>query len=282
MKKEKVYQNKYVNELLQFDTKNNEFRKSGCEREYKVNDELYVFASVPQQYDGKYTIDDFQFSCTTRRLLIYLIMKFTNLSEDERQTGEIEFTVKEFADICNLKDRDNAKRLIEKDLFNLFCVRCEWQGQEIFIIEDYGKGRGKFVVILHEAFAGILMAKKGVVLLPYSYFEVSLNRTCEAPGWLYFLVCQSLINSRHTNKNRVSVNSLLVRSSLMGIDEIRQTSNCSVKERVIVPLLRNLNVLKETVDLQYFTKSGKQLTERQLQNLTYDELIKVIIHFEIK
>ena len=93
MKKEKVYQNKFVNTLLLFDTKDAEFTDK-CERKYKIDDDLCVFTSLTDVYEGKYTINDFMFSSTTKRLLVYLIMKFTNLSEQERQIGEIEFTVK--------------------------------------------------------------------------------------------------------------------------------------------------------------------------------------------
>ncbi len=286
MRKEKIYQNKFINTLMLFDTKKVGSRQvrtgMGYEQEYKIDEDLYVFTSVPKNYEGKYTIDDFIFGVTTKRLLLFLIMKFTNLSEADREVGQIEFTVREFMELCNLKNSDNTKRLIEKDLFNLFCIRAEFQGQELFLLEDIGIGRGKFVVILHESFTSYMMAKKGIVLLPCQYFEIAINRSCEAPGWLYFLVCQSLINSRHTNKNRISVNSLLVRSSLMGINEIRQTSNCSVKERVITPLTKNLQAISESVEMKYFSKSGKELNERQLLNMGYDELIKVIIHFEIK
>lgn len=286
MKKEKIYQNKFINTLMLFDTKTvtgsrtTSFRTD--ELEYKFNDDLYVYASIPNNYDGKYTLDDFTFGITTKRLLLFLIMKFTNLSEDDRKIGQIEFTVREFMELCNLKNSDNTKRLIEKDLFNLFCVRAMYQGQEFYLLDDIGIGRGKFAVIMDGAFADNMMAKKGIVLLPTNYFEIAINRSCEAPGWLYFLVCQNLINSRHTNKNRISVNSLLVRSSLMDIDEIRQTSNCSVKERIITPLIKNLQVVSKSVELKFFTKSGKEITTNQLQTMGYDELIKVIIHFEIK
>lgn len=286
MNKEKIYQTNFTNTLMLFDSKQVGYQNKnvgfGFEREYKVNDDLYVYASVATNYEGKYTIDDFQFTGTTKRLLVFLIMKFTNLSSTEREYGEIEFTTKEFTELCNLKDRDNTKRLIEKDLFNLMCVRAEYKGKEIFLLEDIGIGRGKFVAVIHEDLIRELTSHKGIILLPLSYFELSLNRSCEAPGWLYFLVCQSFVNSKKSNKNRISVNSLLVRSSFMDIDEIRQTSNCSVKERVTLPFIRNLSVLSETFELKYFNSKGAEISTYRLQNLSYEELVKVIIHYEIK
>lgn len=284
MKKEKIYQNKLINTLMLFSTKEVDGTETdtGYEKEYRFNDDLTVFAGVPDNYDGKYTIDDFSFTLTTKRLLVFLIMKFTNMSDSERQAGEIEFTVREFMELCNLKDRDNTKRLIEKDLFNLFCIRVEYQVQEFYLLEDIGIGRGKFIIILHESFADYMIAKKGIVLLPRQYFEIPLSRSSEAPGWLFFFVCQELINSRHTNKNRISVNSLLVRSSLMDIDEIRQTSNQSVKERVIAPMIRNLQAISDSCDMKFYSNSGKEITIRQLQNMRYEQLVKVIIHFAIK
>lgn len=284
MEKEKLYQNKFLNLLLQLDTNRVSYELDEYGRKYTVNnknDELVVYVEMPEEYEGKLTLDDFQFSKTTHRLLVFLIQKFTNLTKDEQEVGYVEFTVKEFADLCGLKDRDNCKRLIEKDLFSLFCLRCEFNGTEIFIIEDIGVGRGKFAFVIDKSLKTYLTHYKGYVLLPQSYYSASLHKAPEAPGWLYFLVCQSHLNANKSNKNRISVNSLLVRGNFMSIEDIRQTKNNSIKERIMMPLIRNLCELNETFDLKYFNKAGKELSVKQLQKLTYEELIKIVIHYEM-
>jgi hypothetical protein len=90
------------------------------------------------------------------------------------------------------------------------------------------------------------------------------------------------VNNGRPSKGRISINSLLLRTDYMTIDEIRQTKNNSVKERVITPLFRNLFMMTEIFEFRFFDKKGNELKAVKVQQLTYEELIKIVIHYELR
>ena len=236
----KIFQSNKVNLLMQLDTKRSKLQTNDFGASYyivgKDKNEANIYVAPPVNYDGKLTIDDFAFSGTTHRLFMYIRELYAL-----RITQTIDFSIKEYMRRCNLQDRKQARKQIEKDLFALSSVSYE-DGSTI--IESFDMPNGRVSVQLSADFMAD-MSRENYILLPTEYYTIDRHQFSYAPNLLYYLLLLKYYNCKKTNRNRVSIKSLLEYSKFPTIQEVRQTKNNSIKDRIVVPFFRNLNALKK-------------------------------------
>lgn len=273
----KVYQTNTINLLTQFDTKHDAPCADTYELQYcigKEGNELYISIDTPQDYNGKLTVEDFCFSTTTHRLFMY-IRELYSL----RGTADLDFSVKDFMQRCGLKDRKQGRKQIERDLFAMLAVVYYNSHGSSAILDGYEMHHGRVYVHLSQGFVAE-MEKENYILLPIEYFTIDRQKYSAAPGLLYYLVLLKYMNSGKSNRNRISIKSLLAHGRFPTIKEVRATRNNSIKGRIVDPLFRNLNALSQVAKFKYYDERGNKLTAQEVQALRYDDLIRVVVHIE--
>ena len=126
------------------------------------------------------------------------------------------------------------------------------------------------------------MEKQNYFLLPIDYFTLDRQKYNYAPALLYYMVMLKYFNEKKTNRNRISIRSLLTYGKFPTIDAVRAIRNNSIKGRIVEPFFRNLNALAGVARFKFYDERGNKLTQQEVQALPYDDMLRVIIHIEWK
>lgn len=271
----KIYQSNKVNLLMQLDTKRSKLQADDFGALFylvgKGDNEAKIYVLPPENYKGNMTVEDFVFSGTTHRLFMYIRELYAL-----RTTQHIDFSIKEYMHRCGLLDRKQARKMIARDLFALSAVSYE-DGSTI--IESYEMPQGRVSVQLSTDFIAD-MSRENYILLPLQYYSIDRQQFTYAPNLLYYLLLLKYYNSKKTNKNRITIKSLLEHGKFPSIEEVRQTKNNSIKDRIVVPFFRNLNALKQVARYSYYSERGDQLTPDEVRALDYEDMVRVVVHIE--
>lgn len=275
----KIYQSNTINLLMQFDTKHDEAHDDMFQLNYYVGKEdngLNISARTPMWYQGNLSLSDFAFTGTTHRLLMYIRELYTL-----RQTESIDFSIKDYMLRCRLKDRKQARKQLERDLFALLAVVYTSPRGRAAILDSYDMHHGRVYVVLNQRFIDE-MAKQDYFLLPMEYYSLDRQKYNYAPALLYYMIMLKYLNSKKSNKNRISIRSLLSYGKFPTIEAVRATRNNSIRGRIVVPFFRNLNALSGVARFKFYNEYGDKLTQEEVQKLQYDDMLRVIIHIEWK
>lgn len=283
-KKVKLLQSNVVNVLMQFDTNHYEpmevIRRGVFEREYYVGDEknnLVIRLEHPTDYDGKLKLEDFNFSATTHRLLVYIRELFTYQGKEL-----LDFSIKEYMNRCNLKDRKYARRQLERDLYALSAVRFFTACDDSYILESFSMHHGRVYIELYYKFAAEIRSYSNYILLPLDYYKINIQRFHVAPALLYFMLIYNCMNKPKSNHSRLSISSLLAHGQFPTIEAVRQTSDNSIKARIFEPFFQNMAALKGMVIFKYFDTYNEEVTEEDVRKLQYDDLVRIVVEFKFK
>ena len=170
---------------------------------------------------------------------------------------------------------------MERDLFALLAVVYTSQRGRAAILDSYEMHHGRVYVMLNQGFVAE-MEKQNYFLLPLAYFTLDRQKYNYAPALLYYMVMLKYFNEKKTNRNRISIRSLLAYGKFPTIEEVRATSNNSIKGRIVEPFFRNLNALSAVARFKFYDERGNKLTQQEVQALPYDDMLRVIIHIEWK
>lgn len=275
----KIYQSNNINLLMQFDTKHDKPYSDKYQLRYYVGKEgngLSITVSPPQEYAGDLTMEDFTFTGTTHRLLTYIRELFTL-----RVSENIDFSVKDYMIRCGLKDRKQARKQLERDLFALVSVVYSSPQDRAAILDSFEMHHGRVYVVLNHGFINE-MAYTDYFLLPIEYYSLNRQKYNYAPALLYYMVMLKYLNNNKSNKNRISIRSLLAAGKFTTIEEVRVTRNNSIKGRIVEPFFRNLNALSGVARFKFYDEHKNKLTQEEVQALPYEDMLRVIIHIEWK
>ena len=283
-KKVKLLQSNVINVLMRFDTNHCEsmdvVRRGVFEKEYYVGDEnnnLLIRLEHPTNYDGKLKLADFNFSVTTHRLLVYIRELFTY------QDNELlDFSIKEYMNRCNLKDRKYARRQLERDLYALSTIRYFTDCDDSYILESFSMHHGRVYIELYYKFVAEIRSYSNYILLPLDYYKINIQRFHAAPALLYSMLIHNCMNKPKSNHSRLSISSLLVRGQFPTVEAVRQTSDNSIKARIFEPFFQNMRALKGMVIFKYFDRYNEEVSEEDVRKLQYDDLVRIVVEFKFK
>ncbi len=280
----KINQSNILNLLMQFDTRHYQAatttKRGFFVKQYTVGDDqnnIVIQLEQPPDYAGKLTLDDFSFSVTTHRLFMYIRELFTI-----RENAKIDFSIKDYMRLCDLEDRKHARKQLERDLFALSAVRFYDLNGDYYIIERFEMHHKRVYLELHYSIVEEINAHKGYILLPKNYYKINVQRFHAAPGLLYYLLLLRYMNNAKTNKNRVSIQSMLTRGHFPTVELVRSTKNNNIKARITDPFFQTIGALKNMVTFRYFNEYKEELTEREVRNLEFDDMVRIIAHFRFK
>lgn len=275
----KIYQSNTINLLMQFDTKHDVAYEDMFQLRYYVGKEdngLSISVRPPQNYNGSLTLADFAFTGTTHRLLTYIRELYTL-----RLTENIDFAIGDYMFRCGLKDKKQARVQLKRDLYALLAVVYTSHRGRAAILDSYEMHHGRVYLVLNQGFIDE-MEKQNYFLLPIEYFTLDRQKYNYAPALLYYMVMLKYLNSKKSNKDRISIRSLLAYGKFPTIEEVRATRNNSIKGRIVEPFFRNLNALSAVARFKFYDERGNKLTQQEVQALQYDDMLRVIIHIEWK
>ena len=271
----KIYQVDPFNLIMQLDT---QFHQPVYGR-YTVgsdNNHITVESVPPYLYKGKLTLDDFYFSVTAQRLLMYIIEVYAL-----QQKPQIDFSIKDYMQRCELGDRKHIRKQLERDLFALASVRFEHRGRAFYLLEKFDIHHKRVYVELHCSLIDEFQAhNSNYILLPIDYYKINVQRFHAAPGLLHYMLLLRYMNAKKNNNNRASIKSLLARGHFPSIDSVRATKNNNVKGRITDPFFQTITALKGVVKLKYYNQRKEELTEQEVRDLEYDDMVRVVAHFE--
>ena len=167
------------------------------------------------------------------------------------------------------------------DLLSLSAIRFDLQTKKKQIIRNCAlceiaelRSNGIIYVKFSQEVLSEWKANLGLMQIPHLYYR--LNRNCYylAPALLYYI---SLM--RHLHRDAVRIESLLAATILPSVDEVRETKNGGIRQRIISRFFRELHALDTELKFKY-TRYGKPISEAAVKKLCYEDLIDICVHFQ--
>ena len=254
----------------------------------------------------------------THKVLDALTIKLTsNFPHGKEATAEnidrhraVEISVDEYMELCQLKDRKEARKQLREAALALFDVALEWDELRYYVPE----GKKKRVKETYHWKARIIdttgadadqdPVKRGKVavkftfdiakylsqayIMPYPDKLLSINAKYN-PHSYYIgrkLAEHHNMNIGKENANRISVKTLLAAlPDLPSYESIISTAGKNVTQQIIQPFERDMIALRDKYGIlaswNYCNSKGEPLTEEQVESYSYDTWVQWLIEFEL-
>ena len=120
----------------------------------------------------------------------------------------------------------------------------------------------------------------GLMKLPRLYFTLNRKQYQAAPAMLYYIaLMRHISNKSGRHKDILRIESLLAVTSLPTVEEVRQTKNGSIKERIVDRFFRELHALDSELKF-HFQRNGKAISEKAVRKLRFEDLLDVCVCIE--
>lgn len=221
------------------------------------------------------------------KLLDVIILSFNR----NNNVSDVKFQLEEYMRLCGLVDHKEARRQINSDLEILSAISLGYKCKsvtcsEMRLIENGTIKNSLITVHLASDFANML-SKCPVMPYPLALLSIRGDKFPNAPYILRKMAEQKNLNYKKPNENVISVRTLLESCPLIPvIDEVRGSSNRSQKERIITPLIRDLNEACRKVGISSYSFVMKdcigkrEVSLEEFFNLSYEVITNnVSVHF---
>mgnify|MGYP004514648625 FL=1 len=263
-----IPQNEIINKLYELDSR----------RTRSVDMNPYSCKLRSEKSDFVLSVTDastFQWVPSTRRL-------FALIREDyyRNHSPEIRIPVSSYAELCQRKSIKEFRSQLRKDLEALLQIKLPLESTTYSpLLLKAGLQGGYIVVVLSSSFVKVLNKRKGAIQLPYLYFEISDKQFRHASDLLYYITLMRFLNNKKENvRDHISIGKLLEVTALPSLEEVQQTKNGSIRERIVQPFFNNLHALDSELSF-VLVHNGFQISEGEAQKLDFYEFKKVCIHF---
>ena len=267
-----IAQIKTINDLLRVDTHRDRVENMdavGLQQKVTCGD---FTVTIEMPLDAEY---EFRFVASTQRLLVALLEE---VGKHSRQ--EVRMTIDSFMQRCGLDNRGNTRKHLKIDLQSLSAIRFDLLTKKKQIISGCRlcevaelRSNGIIYVKFSEEIISEWKANLGLMQVPRLYYRLNRNHFQIAPALLYYI---SLM--RHLQRNVVRIESLLAVTILPTIDEVRETKNGGIRQRIVNRFFRELHALDTELKFKY-TRNGKPISEAAVKKLYYEDLLDVCVHF---
>ena len=120
----------------------------------------------------------------------------------------------------------------------------------------------------------------GLMQLPRLYFTLDRKRFQAAPAMLYYIaLMRHISNKSGRHKDTLRIESLLAVTTLPTVEEVRQTRNGGIKERIVDRFFRELHALDSELKF-HFQRNSKPISEKAVRSLRFEDLLDVCICME--
>lgn len=222
----------------------------------------------------------------------------------------VEITVKEYMEICGLKDYKEANRQLNESIRTLFDVALKWEEERSYIPEGKKKrirenftwnarileatGTNADLVPVKRGRAVVEFTVKIAEYLSQAYimpFPDGLLKINGKTNRHSYFIGRKLaeyhnMNIAKDNANRISVFTLITACpDLPSYEEIMEDANGSVTQKIIQPFERDLMALKDKYgilkDWHYCNSKGEPLTNEQIESYSYSTWKEWLVEFEL-
>ena len=268
-----IAQIKTINDLLRIDTHRNRIENIdlvGMRQKVTCGD----FAiEVEMSADAE---EEFRFVASTQRLLVVLLEE---LGRHSRQ--EVRITVDSFMQRCDLNNRGFLRSQLKIDLQALASIRFDLKTKKEQIIRNCRlcdvaelRSNGIIYVKFSKEVISEWKDRLGLMQIPYLYFRLNRKNFQAAPALLYYISFM-----RHLHRDTLRIESLLSVTVLPTIDEVRETKNGGIRQRIVNRFFRELHALDTELKFK-FTRYGKPISEASVKKLRYEDFIDVCVHIQ--
>ena len=270
-----VAQFRELNRLLRLDSHKDEIKDLDIfgARKRLGNDEFSVIAACH---------GEFRFTASTHRLLVVLMEE---LGKHSRQ--EIKLTVDTFMERCGLANRSETRKQLKIDLQSLIALRMNLTTKKGELLRECtifecAELRSNGLIYARLSEEALLRWKEtlGLMKLPRLYFTLNRKQYQAAPAMLYYIaLMRHISNKSGRHKDTLRIESLLAVTSLPTVEEVRQTKNGSIKERIVDRFFRELHALDSELKF-HFQRNGKSISEKAVRKLRFEDLLDVCVCIE--
>lgn len=270
-----VAQFRELNKLLRLDSHTYELKDLDLfgARQQFGNDEF----SVIVEHQG-----EFRFKPSTHRLLVALMEE---LGKHSRQ--EIRLTVDSFMERCGLVNRSETRKQLKIDLQSLTAIRLDLTSKKGELMRECPifecaelRSNGLIYARLSEEALSRWKETLGLMQLPRLYFTLDRKRFQSAPALLYYIaLMRHISNKSGRHKDTLRIESLLTVTTLPTVEQVRQTKNGSIKERIVDRFFRELHALDSELKFR-FQRNGKPISEKAVRGLRFEDLLDVSVLME--
>ncbi len=272
-----IAQFKTLNDILKIDTHRDAVKDVdvlGCRKTIKHED-CTINAEMP--VNSPY---EFRFVASTQRLLVAIQEE---LGKHSRQ--EIRFTVDSYMQRCGLANRGEIRKQLKVDLQCLAAIRFDLTTKKGSVIKDCRlceiaelRTNGLIYVKLSDAVISHWKDTLGLMQMPRLYFTLDRKRHQAAPALLYYVsLMRHISNKSGLHKDVLRIESLLAVTTLPTIEQVRETKNGSIRERIVERFFRELHALDSEMKFRY-TRNGKPISEAAIKRLRYEDFIDICVH----
>ena len=268
-----IAQIKTINELLRIDTRRDRIENiDSVGLHQKVACGSFVI-EIEMPVDAEF---DFRFVSSTHRLLVVLLEEVGKHGKQE-----VRITVDSFMQRCALVNRGSIRQQLKIDLQALTAIRFDLTTKDKKIVRGCNlcdiaelRSNGIIYVKFSEPVITEWRNTLGLMQLPYLYFQLNRNHYQLAPSLLYYISFM-----RHLGRNELRIESLLAVTVLPTVEDVRETKNGGIRQRIVNRFFRELHLLD--TELQFkFTRYGKPISEAAVKKLRYEDLIDILVHFD--
>lgn len=282
-----TYQNNAINQLTRVNTKKDKPDKDAPAFQRKYSSES--ISILMKKAETQLTPQENQH-------FIYILTKYFEQSQKEKDSLEINFTLKEYKADFGKKDSKSARRTLEKVLDSLTDIRFEYHGGKENNPKDkpftylnpmpYANyARGKIKIQFVPAFRDLLLSGSMLMYIHPLYFKLNPYREAVAQSILYEMALNKRTNaSNKSRQDHMSIKALLSKiHSLPSYDEV-MSSDKHITLRIIDPFNKALERLANHEDgafTNYYIldKDNKPL---DYEHLTYERFINSYLYIEWK
>lgn len=268
-----IAQIKTINDLLRIDTRRDLIENIDsvglCQ---KVAYDSFVI-DIEMSVDSEF---EFRFVSSTQRLLVVLLEEVAKHSKQE-----VRITVDSFMQRCALVNRCSIRQQLKIDLQALSAIRFDLTTKDKKIVRGCSlcdiaelRSNGIIYVKFSEPIITEWKNNLGLMQLPYLYFRLNRNHFQLAPSLLYYISFM-----RHLGRNDLRIESLFAVTVLPSVEEVRQTKNGGIRQRIVNRFFRELHALDAELTFN-FTRYGKPISEADVKKLRYEDLIDILVHFD--
>ena len=268
-----VAQIKTINDLLRVDTHRDRIENMdlvGLRQKVTCGD-FTIEVEMPADAEG-----EFRFVASTQRLLVVLLEE---IGKHSRQ--EVRITVDAFMQRCDLNNRGFLRSQLKIDLQSLAAIRFDLKTKKEQVIRNCRlcdvaelRSNGIIYVKFSKEVISEWKDRLGLMQIPYLYFRLNRKNFQAAPALLYYISFM-----RHLHRDTLRIESLLSVTVLPTIDEVRETKNGGIRQRIVNRFFRELHALDTELKFK-FTRYGKPISEASVKKLRYEDFIDVCVHFQ--
>lgn len=254
----------------------------------------------------------------THKVMDALTLKLTsNFPHGKEATAEsidahraVELSVDEYMELCQLKDRKEARKQLSEATQALYDVSLEWDEVRYYVPEGKKKRvkdtfhwktriidttgadldqdpvkRGKVAIKFSFDIAKYLSQ---AYIMPYPDKLLSISAKYN-PHSYYIgrkLAEHHNMNIGKENASRISVRTLLeALPDLPSYDSIISTAGKNITQQIIQPFERDLIALRDTYGIltswHYCNSKGEPLTDEQVESYSYSTWVQWLVEFEL-